>query len=145
MPRNEIQAVEVSYLVHSTEDLERLVREVAERLKIGTPATVENMEGHFGNKIFRVSHEVVREEASRLLSVLVSGLGKTMASSVLEMIPGIMDDRNAIYLRLDKQELLAGRMALGSRDPVRIKVVPRSFLIKGDPRSFYAGVLGLQS
>ena len=51
----------------------------------------------------------------------------------------VIDEHNALYMRLSKQVLvMSGSAVLASSDPIRVKVKPRSHIVKRDPVAFYA-------
>ncbi len=51
----------------------------------------------------------------------------------------MLDEHNALYIRLSKQVLvMRGSAVLASSDPIRVKVKPRSYMVKRDPEGFYA-------
>jgi RNA binding exosome subunit len=60
---------------------------------------------------------------------------------VLSEIASHVDEHSALFLRFDKQGLVAGSLRLGSADAVRVKVKPRGFIPKGGADAFYAGLL----
>ncbi|MDA4128006.1 MAG: hypothetical protein OK422_00845 [Thaumarchaeota archaeon] len=140
--KSEIQSVEVSFFVQATEDRPRLVDSVKARLSLGTDPSSEELQGHFGNRILRVTFRLVGEEAQRVFVSLASSLRKDHRSDIEGNLGAFMDEHKALYIRLDKQELLDGRYVLATKDPVRIKVKPRAFLMKGDATAFYHRVMG---
>jgi RNA binding exosome subunit len=142
MAKSEIQSVEVSFLVHATEDEARLLRCMEETFELTAPK-LEMLRGHYGNSITHVRYQVAGHEASRLFVSLSSELDRKDADAILENMGAMMDEHRALYLRLNKQQLLSGKIALEQNDPVRLKVKPRSFMIGRDPARFYARIIGL--
>ena len=140
MAGSEIQSVEVSFLVHATEDESRLVEAVNSFFSLSEPE-VEALEGHFGNKISHVTYSVTRGEASRLFSRIAALLSGEETVAILGDRGRNIDERGALYLRFSKQELLGGRLILAESDPVRVKFKPRGYM-RGDPAAFYASMLG---
>jgi len=140
MAGSEIQSVEVSFFVHATEDESRLVESVNSFFSLSEPE-VEELEGHFGNRISHVTYRVTREGAARLFSRIVALLSGEETVAILGDRGKNIDERGALYLRFSKQELLAGKLVLAENDPVRFKLKPRGYL-KGDPATFYAARLG---
>lgn len=126
-----IQSVEVSYLVHSTEDQQRIGKAVEKMLGMNAVANVEELEGHFGNKIVRVSYHLTGEEASFAFYKLASDLPSAAREELFGNLEKMMDEHSALYLRLDKQSLVAGRFEFGGGEVVRLRVKPRLFFLKG--------------
>lgn len=137
-----IQAVEVSYLLHATEDPVRVGNAVREVLGVDVRPEVEELEGHFGNKITRVRHHATGEAAGLVFSRLAARMPPAMKAELLEGLEGTVDEHSALYLRLDKQLLLAGGIAFASTDPVRLRVKPRLFMMKRGGSDFYRQVFG---
>jgi RNA binding exosome subunit len=143
MPKSEVDSVEVSFFLHATEDRQRVVETVKGRLGMGVEPTYQEMEGHFGNRITRVSFEVKKEDAQRVFEAVSRLLLKAGGSELKANLGEFLDERGSLYLRLDKQEFMRGSYAFGSGDPVRIKVRPRAFAARGDPVGFYRRLMGL--
>jgi len=108
----------------------------------GEMVVVERLEGHFGNEILSVRLHLVGEEANLAFQGVVARLPKDLKVGLLENIGAHLDEHSAFFLRLDKQRLVAGTLALGSGDSVRLKVKPRLFLLKGGAAEFYARLIG---
>ena len=143
MPKSEIQSVEVSYFVHATEDETRLIQSVGEKLSLEVAPQREELRGHFGNRIVHVRYHVTGDKAENLFTSITSRIDRADSQAILDTLHAMMDEHRALYLRLNKQQLLSGKIALAPNDPVRVKVKPRSFMIRGDARKFYARIMGL--
>ena len=138
----EIQSVEISYFIHATEDLQRVTRAVADRFELSNPPELEELEGHFGNKIVHVHHHLTGVEAMATFRAMVSFIGSAGVRELLAGLELTLDERKALYIRFSKQELLKGVAVLSSIDPIRVKVKPRGFMMKGDAGQFYAKMMG---
>ncbi len=138
----EIQSVEISYFIHATEDLERVSRTVADRFGLAQAPELEELEGHFGNRIVYARHHLTGTDAMATFSALVSFLGAEGVRELLAEVGLALDEHKSLYVRLSKQELLNGVPVLSSIDAIRVKVKPRSFMMKGDAGVFYARLMG---
>jgi RNA binding exosome subunit len=136
-----IQSMEVTYLVHATEDPAKIAMAVARALGIEATPEIETLEGHFGNRILRAKVHLTGDEAEGGFSRLVEAMPRGVVDEVLSEVGAHLDEHSAFYLRLDKQSLVSGSISLGSSDPVRVKVKPRRFLIKGGAPEFYSRLL----
>ena len=140
--KSEVQSLEVSYFLQATEDEEKVRRAVATLLGREAPAERQEAEGHFGNVIVWVRHHLTGDEAETALRQVVAHLGEDERKTILEGLGAAMDEHNALYIRLSKQVLVMnGNAALTSSDPIRVRVKPRSHLIRGCPAEFYARIL----
>ncbi|MGA1974336.1 MAG: RNA-binding domain-containing protein [Conexivisphaerales archaeon] len=111
----------VSFHLHATEDGEKVRKVIKEMLGVEVKAT-EMLHGHYGNIIFDSRTPLEQEEAEALLDRVLTGLGSADRALLLRELRGHVDDRGIFFVRLDKQELLLGRLVLGGSDPVKISV-----------------------
>jgi RNA binding exosome subunit len=139
--RGPIQSVEVTYLLHATEDGEKVNAKVRELVIAEEPPEVEEMEGHFGNKISRVRFHLTGESASRAFESMAARFPGEFRSRLESELDAHLDEHSALFFRLDKQLLMRGTFELGTADPVRVKVKPRGYMVKGDPKEFYLALL----
>jgi RNA binding exosome subunit len=139
---SEVQSLEVSYLLQATEDEEKVKRAVGGLLGGEFPEERQEAEGHHGNRIVWIRHRLTGDQAEAALGKIVAHLGEDEKTAILGGLSGALDEHNALYIRLSKQVLvMKGDAALAGSDPIRVKVKPRSYLVKGDPRRFYARLL----
>jgi RNA binding exosome subunit len=138
-----IQAVEVSYLVQATEDLEGIDEHVKSALGIESGREEFQLEGHFGNPLSRVCYHLLGEEADRVVGVLARGLTAGARRELAQTLQKSVDEHSSLYLRLDKQQLMRGKIVPGTSDPIRVKIKPRLYLVKGGTTEFYRRVMNL--
>jgi RNA binding exosome subunit len=137
-----IQSVEVSYLLHETEDPEKVGRAVKRAFSLTVQPEVEQLRGHFGNSIARVSVHLTGAEAAAAFEGMLAGLRPATRRELGTDATPSLDDHSALVLRFDKQRLVGGELVVGSKEPIRIRVKPRAFLMKGGAREFYARLFG---
>jgi len=136
-----IQSLEVTYFVHATEDQEKIGKAVAGMLGQEPDTQTEVLEGHFGNQILGARVHLTGEEAGSAFNHLVGSFPAGVLQQVLTELESHLDEHSALFVRLDKQNLVSGTVSLGTSDPVRVKVKPRAFLIKGGAVNFYNRLL----
>lgn len=136
-----LQSLEVTYFVHATEDQERIRRAVARLLGQDSNPEMEALQGHFGNEILRARIHLIGEDAGGGFRHLVDSLPAGVLDQIVSELESHLDEHSAFFVRLDKQGLVSGSISLGTSDPVRVKVKPRIFLVKGGAASFYAHLL----
>jgi len=133
-----VQSLEVSYFIQMTEDEGKLTQAVAGLLGGDVPAERQEAEGHYGNGIGWVRHHLTGSEAEAAFKKIVARMGPDERKAVLGDLGSLLDEHNALYIRLSKQVLvMSGNAVLASSDPIRVKVKPRGYLIRGDPETFY--------
>jgi RNA binding exosome subunit len=135
-----VQSLEVSYFIQMTEDGEKVRRAVAAMVGGGDlPEESQEAQGHHGNKIIWVRVHVTGDEAEAALRQIISRIDPDERRVILGDLGAVVDEHNALYIRLSKQVLvMRGSAVLASSDPIRVKVKPRSYMVKGDPEGFYA-------
>ena len=114
---------EVWVLVHATEDRGRVLGAVS-RLLGEAPGGVreEALEGYFGEPLVRLTIPLDGAQALRVLEAIVRGLPSGEFLEVLDTLENRMDGSKNLYFRLDKQKAVLGRLRLGARDAVRVKL-----------------------
>ena len=137
MARREIQSVEVSCFVHATEDEAKVKDGIVRALGVEDGPSEETLEGHFGNPIVHLVWHATGEAAWAAFTRLVEFIGDGGRKEVLGGLEGNTDEHGALYLRLNKQALVRGTALFSSSDPVRVRVKPRRFMMKGSPEKFY--------
>ena len=138
-----VRSIEVTYLLHATEDPERVSAAVAEMLSAGATAQVDDLRGHYGNRISRVRIHLTGDDAQKAFDRIKSHLGGEQKAELVGNLGRYLDEHAALFLRFDKQRLVRGSLSLESSDPVRDKVKPRPFLLGHDAVSFYADLFGM--
>ena len=136
-----IQSLDVSYLLHATEDADRVAAAVRELIGSEAPFEFEDLEGHFGNSIRKVSLHLHGEDATGAFTRLTARMPVMLKKSVAGDIDRLVDEHSSLYLRFDKQQLVQGGIAAGHDDAIRLKVKPRAFLVHGHARDFFLGQL----
>jgi RNA binding exosome subunit len=137
-----IRSLEATYLIHATEDPEKVAAAVAEMLSSSAPAQVDDLEGHYGNRITMVRIHLTGDDAGRAFDRIKSRLAGEQRAELVGNLGRYLDEHSALFLRFDKQCLVRGTLSLESADPVRVKVKPRPFLLGRDAVTFYSSLLG---
>jgi len=134
--------VEVSYLLHATEDPQRVKSAVAQLVSAEADPEIEESEGHFGNKIVRARLRLTGQDAVDAFERIIERLPRQLKEELSRNLGAYVDEHSALFLRFDKQGLVCGSLALSSADPVRVKVKPRGFLLQENGLKFYSRLLG---
>ena len=132
-----IQSLDVSFLLHATEDGERVMTAVRGLIETEGPFETDEMEGHFGNRIKKVGFRLHGDQATNAFSVLTTRLPAGLKKELARDIDKLVDEHSSLFLRLDKQKLVKGQIAAGYEDAIRLKVKPRAFLMHGRARDFF--------
>jgi RNA binding exosome subunit len=136
-----VRSVEVSYLVHATEDGEKVAEAVARALGGGSEPVIEALEGHHGNPISKVTFQIEGEASDRAAASILSAIPSAVRRPIADEIELHLDEHGALYIRLDKQSVVLGRPALGDANPVRVRIKPVPFGLKEGPKALFQEML----
>lgn len=117
--------MDISSSIHATEDPGKVIAACRNVLPAdyADEITFERRDllGHYRNPITllraRIKQKQVLEAFIENLAGSLSDVEKQLLSSDVSRR---IDDKGALYLRLDKQEAFQGQMKLGNMDPIRI-------------------------
>lgn len=113
--------IEVETFIHATENREMVVGATLGMFReYNYEVDERTVLGHHGNPITVVTVKVYGCDSEQAVKQLISRLDK-LDRDVIRASLVDRSERNRIYLRLDKQELVKGRIVLGHSDDV-IKV-----------------------
>ena len=129
--------MDVSYLLHATEDADRVAASV--RGLVGGEAAFEfeDMEGHFGNIIRKVGVHLHGDQATKGFAALTARMPRELRKELAKEIDRLVDEHSSLFLRFDKQKLVRGETATGYEDAIRLKVKPRAFMMHGHAKEFF--------
>ncbi|NPA69361.1 MAG: exosome protein [Crenarchaeota archaeon] len=118
-----VKFVEIETYVHATEDIDKIVQALRENIlgNIKIPIILEVLWGTFGNRIIRVKIFIENEQSEKILKKVLCNIHNI--DKLKKTIRDRTDKAGNIYIRLNKQELIKGRLVLDdeSDDIVRIK------------------------
>jgi len=135
--KSSIQSLDVSLLLHATEDSERVIVAVRRLIDVDGPLEIEEMEGHFGNRIKKVGVHLHGDQATKAFALLTTRMPGELRKELAKDIDKLVDEHSSLFLRFDKQKLVKGEIAVGYEDAIRLKIKPRAFLMHGHAREFF--------
>lgn len=111
-------------ITHATEDPKK-VAEAMRNLLGETPlgSTMNRAKGHHGNEIVTMMFTIKNAKNSEtLLQNIWNGLSQIDRTEVYSSLASRIDSSGTLFLRLDKQDALKGRMRLENSDPIKIEI-----------------------
>jgi RNA binding exosome subunit len=133
---------EVSLVIHATENDDKLIRAIETTLEVRNGTWRESIaQGHFGNEVKTASMSIQGKEADSLMDKIAAMLSASDKVQLAESLLGHIDEKANLYLRMDKQKLCRGVVALGDYDPVRIRFKPVSRFMGSGPVAIYRRIL----
>ncbi len=125
LPRQGLQfrSVEVSYFLHATEDYDRVISAIAKALHIQPESFMtSDAQGHYGNPIKIVRAHLIGKETTDFTKMLFGSFSSIQKQEMLTDIDRSLNEHGDLFIRLDKQMLLSGKLVQSDIDPVRIKI-----------------------
>jgi RNA binding exosome subunit len=124
----EIVVAEISFLIHSTEDRDRVINHVSSILIIDKDEfKSEILLGHWGNQIEMVKGRIKGRLAHDVASTILTSIDTYDRKKMLLSLDDYVDDKGALHLRLDKQKICAGKIELSDIDSIKMKIKPKPF------------------
>lgn len=114
--------IRADVIVHATEDRSKISGSLADLLGI-RPEALEsrNSEGHYRNTITTLGATLRKAEARSALERLRSALQGADLDRILDTLEA-RTDGSTLYMRLDKQEMVSGRIRLNDAGTVRVRI-----------------------
>lgn len=114
--------ITINVIVHATEDITKFFDTFEKLFQIKQEDfNIENLKGHFDNPITMLQVKLTKKIARSFLDKLVSDLPKSQQRELLDAIEERIHN-SAFHLRLDKQKLVTGKLYLGEKDSVKVKL-----------------------
>ena len=121
-----IAYVDIRFCAHATEDQDKVMKAVYNIFPSNQTEEItfnqSSVEGHYGNPITFFETRIKNKEAFRALvenlSANLSSLDKDELGRELHRCV----EKGSLYLRLDKQAALQGKIRLVTSDPIRIRI-----------------------
>jgi len=118
--------VDVRFCAHATEDVDKVVTAVQNILPSDHVEDISfrrsNLEGHYGNPITFFDARIKNKETVR---ALVENLSANLSSLDKEELGRTIKrcvEKGSLYIRLDKQAALQGKIKLVTSDPIHIRI-----------------------
>jgi len=123
----QVESVEISFLVHATEDMDRLllmIRSIIPKQNIeDLDFCIDEMRGYYGNPISKVKTIICNRSIASELALNIANRLEFDDKAVLRSnIKQYVDESGTLYIRLDKQAIFKGDFKFGISDPIRVKI-----------------------
>lgn len=114
--------VTIDVIVHATEDISKIFQSFEEILEVVEEDfnTVETT-GYFENPIILLNSKLVKNQAQEFIKKLVKLLPVDQVNDLIEEIEERTID-SRFHFRLDKQELIKGKLIISHKDTIKIKI-----------------------
>jgi RNA-binding protein len=114
--------ITIDVIVHATEDVSKILQSFDEVLEIKEEEfTSIETTGYFENPIIILSAKLVKKQGQNFIKKMLELLPINQINELIEEIEERTID-SRFHLRLDKQELVKGKLAISEKDTVKIKI-----------------------
>jgi RNA binding exosome subunit len=118
-------SAKISTIRHATEDAEKVAQAIR-NLSLGETSlgfTMNRAKGHHGNEIITFVLMIRNAKHTEIfLKNIWTGLSRLDRTEVYSSLASRIDSSGTMFLRLDKQEALKGRIHIENTDPVKIEI-----------------------
>ena len=113
--------ITIDVIVHSTEDTSKILKSFDEILEIEEEFTSIETTGYFENPIIILSAKLQKKQGQNFIKKMLELLPINQINELIEEIEERTID-SRFHLRLDKQELVEGKLIISEKDTVKIKI-----------------------
>ena len=114
--------ITIDVIVHSTEDTSKILKSFDEILEIEEEEfTSIETTGYFENPIIILSAKLQKKQGQNFIKKMLELLPINQINQLIEEIEERTID-SRFHLRLDKQELVEGKLIISEKDTVKIKI-----------------------
>ena len=114
--------ITIDVIVHATEDILKIYQSFEDVLNLKEDDfALEEVEGHYENPIIMLKAKIVKIQAQDLMSKII----ELLPVGQIEELVGQIEERTVdsrFHMRLDKQELIKGNLAVREKDTIKIKI-----------------------
>ena len=114
--------ITIDVIIHATEDIAKIFESFEEILDLKEECfTIEKIEGYYGNPIILLNTKIVKKQAQNFMNKLVGLLSVQQINDLIEEIDERAID-SKFHMRIDKQELVKGNIAIREKDTIKLKI-----------------------
>ncbi len=120
-----VRSVKISTLSHATEDRGKVLKAMRELYsgKTSKEFPAAKAKGHYGNEIVTLKTTITSgREANMFFTELWRRLAGSEREQTLSRLGDYIDQSGTLFLRIDKEECLQGRIRIGTIDTIRVEV-----------------------
>ena len=114
--------ITIDVIIHATEDISKIFQAFDEFLNVKEEEfTINETTGHFDNPIIILNVKIIKKQAQRFVKRLLESLTNDEVNMLIEEIEErIVDSR--FHMRLDKQELIKGKLVISEKETIKLKI-----------------------
>jgi RNA binding exosome subunit len=114
--------ITIDVIVHATEDISKIFQSFNEILEIDEESfSITETTGYFENPIILLNAKLVKRQSKAAMKKFLKLLSINQINQLIEEIEERTED-SKFHLRLDKQQLVKGKLELSEKDTIKIKI-----------------------
>ena len=114
--------ITIDVIVHATEDIAKIFQSFEDVLEIKEEEfKFDETQGHYDNPIMLLNATIVKKQAQNFMSKIVRSLPIEQVKELIEEIEERTVD-SRFHMRLDKQELIKGNLAVSEKGTIKLKI-----------------------
>ena len=114
--------ITIDIIVHATEDISKIFQSFNDVLEIEEESfSITETTGYYENPIIMLNVKLVKKQAKSFMEKFLKLLSKNQINQLIEEIEERTAD-SKLHLRLDKQELVKGKLELSEKGTIKIKI-----------------------
>ena len=114
--------ITIDVMVHATEDISKIFQSFNEILEIDEESfSITETTGYFENPIILLNAKLVKRQSKAAMKKFLKLLSINQINQLIEEIEERTED-SKFHLRLDKQQLVKGKLELSEKDTIKIKI-----------------------
>ena len=114
--------ITIDVIVHATEDILKIYQSFEDVLNLKEDDfALEEVEGHYENPIIMLKAKIVKIQAQDLMNKILELLPDEQIKELIEEIEERTVD-SRFHMRIDKQELIKGNLAIREKDTIKLKI-----------------------
>lgn len=112
----------IDVIVHATEDISKIFQSFEDVLDLKEDDfTREKVKGHYENPIIMLKAKIVKKQAQSLMDKLLRLLSVEQINELTAQIKERTND-SKFHMRLDKQGLIKGKIIVGEKETIKLKI-----------------------
>jgi len=112
----------IEIILHATEDLSKIEKSLQNIFDIGLDGfEKEEMTGHFGNPITILKANISKNNAKKLISILISKISNDDLETLQHELDE-MDKNSGLQIRISKQDLIRGKISFAKSNSVKLTI-----------------------
>lgn len=114
--------VTIDVIVHATEDINKFYVSFSEMFGLEKDDfQISYVTGHYDNPITTIRAKLTKKDASKFLAKFLENISNNQRKEIIDNIEERIEN-STLYLRLDKQGFIQGKIAFREKEAIRLKI-----------------------